>query len=196
MVAQTMDNKKRLKRQYLRAPLRREILFEDDGHIFKAFGSNLSEGGLLLSLMPHLPKINALSLMLDLPMFPDFAALSTERLNNLKFDMLERKIFRLRGRIVRSFEGKSEVDVIMSTNIGMEFVNLAPDLILGLRTFVNQYARNIIFILNLFESHRGNKEEQAALLRNLCRLLGYGQDTKVSLLRQKILHDYQSLESL
>ena len=176
--------------------MRREILFEDEGHIFKAFCANLSEGGLLLSLMPHLPKINALSLMLDLPLFPDFAAMNTERLINLKFEMIERKIFRIRGRIVRSFEGKSEVDVIMSTNIGLEFVNLPSDMAQGLRTFVNQYARNIIFLLNLFESHRGNKEDQATLLRNLCRILGYGQDNKISLLRQKILHDYQSLESL
>ncbi|MBI2518779.1 MAG: PilZ domain-containing protein [Bdellovibrio sp.] len=196
MVAQSTDNRKRLKRQYLRAPLRREILFEDEGHIFKAFCANISEGGMLLSLMPNLPKINALCLMIDLPMFPDFAALSTERLTKIKSEMVERKIYRIRGRIVRSFEGKSEIDVIMSTNIGLEFVNLPADVVLALRTFVSQYARNIIFLLNLFESHRGNKEDQATLLRNLCRLLGYGQDSKISLLRQKILHDYQSLESL
>ncbi len=188
---------KRLKRKYLRAPLRREVLFEDDGHIYKAFCSNISEGGMLLSLMPHLPQINALSLMIDLPAYPDFASLSTDRLCNLTIDMMERKISRVRGRIVRSFEGQSEIDVIMSTNIGLEFVNLPSEDTQMLRTFISQYARNIIFVLNLFDSHRGNKEDQAKILRNLCRLLGYNQEsTKIALLRQKILHDYQSLESL
>lgn len=183
------------RRQFLRAPLRREILFENDGYVFKAFASNISEGGLLITELPMIPSINALPIMIGLPQYPDFASLSSEKLNNLKVQEFEYKIVRAKAKIVRSFDGLSEVDVVMTKKMGCEFVVLTDLDRQIIREFVSQCAKNIIFVLNYFEGHRGNKEEQAKILRNLCQVLGYTKETKIALLRQKILHDYQSLES-
>ena len=52
-------------------------------------------------------------------------------------------------------------------------------------------AKNIIFLLGLFQ-----KSSQVEALRNVAKMLGYNDQEKLTLLRQKVLHGYQSLESL
>ena len=39
-------------------------------------------------------------------------------------------------------------------------------------------------------------DEDVNEIRNCARFLGYDHNEKLSILRQKVLHDYQSLESL
>jgi len=184
----------RLNREYLRAPVRRKILYVDDGFVQSGKAINISEGGILLGELPHIPPINVIHMMIDLPQFPDFHSLGSSRLSALKLQHLERKIIRIRARIVRSFEGKSEVEMAFK-NIGCEFVDFKPEIKGEIEKYVSRYARNIIYMLMLFE-HIGRKKEQIEELRNLCYLLGYNWTEKVPFLRQKILHDYQSLESL
>ena len=59
--------------------------------------------------------------------------------------------------------------------------------------YVANFAKNTIHLLTLFESH---SQHQAELIRIISGLLGYRPDEKLSVLRQKVLHDYQSLEGL
>ena len=68
------------RRAHLRAPLNSILLYEDDGHVFKAGTINISEGGVLLENLPRIPEINAMPLMINLLFLPE---LSRQRMDQL-----------------------------------------------------------------------------------------------------------------
>ena len=181
------------RRQYIRAPLKTFVLYDDDHFGFKAQALNISTGGVLLENLPHVPEINALPLLLDIPTFPIFSSLSAEKIKKLEGQHLSRRIIRARARIVRSFEGQTDVDKIFVQKIGCQFVSITPEAVEVLSEYVANFAKNTIYLLTLFES---NSQHQADLIRIISGLLGYQPDEKLSILRQKVLHDYQSLEGL
>jgi hypothetical protein len=183
------------KRQYLRAPLRSTCLYIDGDYVLKARTNNISEGGILLSELPHIPEINALPIMLSLVEFPRFQSLSFEDLKNLNLDDFPVKIVRVKARLVRSFEGESNIDRIFRKFIGCEFYASNDEFKITVKNYVETYAKNIVYLLSLFES-LGNKTEQLEALRTIAQFLGHDRKMKIPLLRAKVLHDYQSLESL
>ncbi|OUR96448.1 hypothetical protein A9Q84_08835 [Halobacteriovorax marinus] len=185
----------RFKRKHLRSPLPTVALYQSDCYVFKAHALNISEGGVLLENLPSIPEISAIPLLLSLPQFPELSSLSNENVLQVEVNELEAKVLRVKARIVRQFEGMTAVDQIFVTRIGCEFVNVSDDSIFEIKEYVSTFAKNTIFLLNLFESH-GNNESKKTVLRHVAKLLGYDQEQKLSLLRQKVLHDYQSLESL
>ncbi len=183
------------RRAHLRAPLNSTLLYEDDGHVFKAATLNISEGGVLIENLPRIPEINAMPLMLDLLFLPEFSRQRMDQLLSKSMSDFERKIFRTKARMVRSFDVKDEVDQIFITRIGCEFVKPPKDSLDLIREYVTRFAKNTIYLLSLFESH-GNRPEQIYFLRHISGLLGYASQQPLAILRQKVLHDYQSLESL
>lgn len=185
----------RLKRKHLRAPLRTEFLYNSDGYALKGRVINISEGGILLSELPQIPPINAIPIIVEMPEYPDFQKLGTERILKLRKEAIGRRVVRMRAAIVRSFEGKTEVEKVFVTNIGCKFVNPPVELINEIRDYVSLFARNTIYLLQLFES-MGKSQTQRDVLRQISSFLGYDHTEKIAILRQKVLHDYQSLESL
>jgi len=183
------------KRKYLRAPLRSTCLYIDGDYVFKARTNNISEGGILLSEFPHIPEINALPLMLTLTEFPRFQTLSFDEIKKLSMEDFPKKVVRVKARLVRSFEGESNVDKIFKKFIGCEFYTSGEEFKMAVTTYVETYAKNIVYLLSLFES-LGNKTEQLEALRTIAQFLGHDRKMKIPLLRAKVLHDYQSLESL
>lgn len=184
----------KFRRAHLRAPLQTTILYEDDGHVLKARTLNISEGGILLENLPHIPEINAMPLMIDLVQYPLLAKERVDHLLARNPSDYERKIFRIRAKMVRSFNVENEVDQIFVTRIGCQFVmptKYATDLI---NDYVARFAKNTVYLLSLFENH-GNRPEQVHFLRHVAGLLGYQNGLPLPRLRQKVLHDYQSLES-
>ncbi|MCK5883815.1 MAG: PilZ domain-containing protein [Bacteriovoracaceae bacterium] len=181
------------KRRYLRAPIYRWALFQDEEHVFKGRALNISEGGILLGELGHIPDINSLPMILDLPVFPEF-----NKINFLNFNfvpiILESTIIRVRGKIVRSFKGRSSVDMLFQ-NVGCEFVRLSDDSCSKIDAYVKRYTRNLIYILSLFES-MGKTRNNPKIIRYLANILGYDSEVKLPILRMKMIHDYQSLESL
>ena len=192
-----MTNKKdpRLQRKYLRAPLKSTCLYVDGEHVFKARVLNISEGGILLSDLPHIPEINSMPFAIDLLEFPRLQTLSFEQIKALNVSDFSRVIIKTKGRTVRSFEGQSNVDKVFVNFIGCEFFNPSTEFKMAVFRYVETFAKNTIYLLSLFES-LGKRPEQLELLRAVAQLLGYDHLMKVSLLRAKVLHDYQSLGSL
>lgn len=183
-----------LRRQYLRAPLSNEFLFEYEGDALKGRVKNISEGGILIHELQRVPEINRFPMMLEIPILPDFNKFSNDGFLKLKsLNDFPSNILRMRGRIVRSFKGQSEIQKVFVDNIGCEFFDPDQENIRLIREYVSQYARNIIFLLNQFENNSG---KNADFVRKIATLLGYTQIERLPLLRQKVLHDYQSLESL
>lgn len=185
----------RLQRKFLRAPLKSTALYVDGEHVFKSRTLNLSEGGVLLSELPHVPEINSLPLAISLIVYPRFQGMSYDDLKTLSVDDFERKIIKTKVRMVRSFENQSNVDRIFVNFIGCEFYNPEEDFKMTVFNYVETFAKNTVYLLSLFES-LGNRVEQLETLRTVAHLLGYDRRMKVPLLRAKVLHDYQSLESL
>ena len=183
------------KRKYLRAPLRSVCLYVDGDYVFKARTNNISEGGILLSELPHIPEINALPLMMVLTEFPHFQTLSFDDLKKLSIEDFPQKVVKVKARLMRSFESESNVDKIFKKFIGCEFYASNDEFREAVKSYVESYAKNIVYLLSLFES-LGNRTEQLELLRTVAHILGYDRRMKIPLLRAKVLHDYQSLESL
>lgn len=185
----------RLQRKFLRAPLKSQCLYVDGEHVFKARILNVSEGGVLLSELPHIPDINSLPIALNIVHFPRFQSLTPDQIKNLSVEEFERTILKTKMRIVRTFENMSPVDRVFVNFIGCEFYNPTPEFKAVIAEFVETFAKNTVYLLSLFES-LGNRSEQLELLRTVAHLLGYDRNMKVPLLRAKVLHDYQSLESV
>ena len=59
--------------------------------------------------------------------------------------------------------------------------------------YVTTFTKNTVYLLTLFES---SSQHQIELIRMISTFLGYKADEKLPALRQKVLHDYQSLEGL
>lgn len=185
----------RLQRKHLRAPLKSTCLYVDEDHVFKARVVNVSEGGILLSDLPHIPEINSLPIAINLIHHPKLNVMTIEQLRAINVDDLPRTILKTKARMVRSFEGQSNVDKVFVNFIGCEFYNPAPDFRAVIKEYVEVFAKNTVYLLSLFES-LGNRSEQLEMLRLVSQLLGYDSSMKIPLLRAKVLHDYQSLEGL
>ena len=185
----------RLQRKFLRAPMKSTALYVDGEHVFKARTLNISEGGLFLSELPHIPEINSLPLAISLIVYPRFQGMSLDELKQLSVDDFERTIVKTKVRMVRNFENQSPIDKVFVKYIGCEFYNTTPEFKKAVYQYVENFTKNTIYLLSLFES-LGNRVEQLEVLRSVAHLLGYDRRMKVPLLRAKVLHDYQSLESL
>ena len=186
--------KRQFQRRHLRAPLFTEFLYEDDGHVLKAIINNISEGGVLLEALPHVPEINLMPLMIEIPNYPIFANYGKDKLLTIKRETIESEILRVRAKMVRSFEAQSAVDLIFVPKIGCEFVTPSLEFTESIKFYVSTFSKNMIYLLNLFES--SSTKHQVDVIRHVADFLGYRKDEKISLLRQKVLHDYQSLESI
>ncbi|EQC48154.1 type IV pilus assembly protein PilZ [Bacteriovorax sp. BSW11_IV] len=186
---------KSFRRAHLRAPLNTGVLYVDGEYVHRCKVANISEGGILLTELPHIPEINAIPLMLCLPRFPEFSTCSHETLLAASVKDFPMDVLRVRARMVRQFDKKAELDAIFTKNIGCQFV-LPTEIVKGLiASYVRTMAKNTIFLLGLFEQKTKN-DHNIKLIRKVAGLLGHNEDEKLSLLRLKVLHDYQSLESL
>lgn len=183
------------KREFLRAPLKTNALYLVNDYALKGQILNISEGGLLLENLPSVPEIKAIPLMFPLIDYPELSLLHPEVLFGLKVQFLEKRVVRMKARIVRSFEGFSEVDKIFATKIGCEFVSASEECRDQISQYVSRYAKNLIYFLGLFEG-RGQKADRNKLLRKTAGLLGYDSEMQIAQMRLKALHDYQSLESV
>ena len=188
-------NDPRLQRKFLRAPLKSICLYVDGEHVFKAKVLNISEGGVLLSELPHVPEINSVPLAIGLLQFPRLQNMTIDQLKVLNTDEFTRIVLKTKVRMVRSFDGQSSVDKVFVNFIGCEFYNPQIDFKIAIFRYVETFAKNTIYLLSLFES-LANRTEQLELLRTVAHILGYDRRMKIPLLRAKVLHDYQSLESL
>ena len=185
----------RLERRFLRAPLKSTALYADGEHVFRASVLNISQGGILLSELPHIPDAKVLSAAVSLIEYPKFQGMSAEEVKQLSIDDFPRKILKTSIKIMRSFENQSNVDRVFINYIGCEFENIETDSKTEILRYVDGFTKNTVYLLSLFES-LGSKVEQLETLRTLAHLMGYDRRMKVPLLRAKVLHDYQSLESM
>lgn len=183
------------KRMHLRARFYTEALYEDMNDALKAKIINISEGGVLLSELPKTPEINSLPMMFALPQLPRFQEMSLEQLRSFQINDLTHEVLKVKTKVVRNFQSRSAIDGVFFSSIGCQFVGLDLNGQELIREYVSQFAKNTIYLLSLFES-LSNRKDQMETLKLVSKYMGYDFNQKIPLLRQKVLHDYQSLESL
>ena len=176
----------KFKRGNLRAPIFTKVLFEYESKVYSCSTRNISENGLLLTDLPFIPKINRFPVLVKIPIYPCLDEAPIGQLTTIFSRELDYLVLRVRCRLVRSNENEH------ATMIGCEFFEPSEYIAQSLRRYTSVSARNIIFLLGLFE----RTKVEVDLIKKTANYLGHDEFSNISLLRQKILHIYQSLESL
>jgi hypothetical protein len=184
-----------IQRQYLRAPVQDEILYVCDNFVLKGRCDNISVGGALLSDLSRVPEDKSFHILMPLIQYPEFGKSNNRKIITLERSSLEVEVIRAQVEIVRSFDGQSDVDKIFIKNIGTRFSELSSHDEALIISFVKTFTKNLVHLLSLFETH-GSKGSNIAYLRKVASLLGYDSNAKLAVLRQEVLHDYQSLVEL
>jgi len=180
----------KLRRKHLRAPLHTSFLFKNENVVCKGVVSNISEGGVLLSSLNKLVSVDTFEIFFDLPQIVKFSNLPISDILSLGAENFKHHIFPAELEVRRQFQGQDNL-----YQLGCEFFKLDDEPKNLIKEYVSNYAANIVFTLSLFEQgvHRKDVKD---LIKKSVSLLNYPPIEKLPELRQKLLHDYQSLESL
>jgi hypothetical protein len=184
----------KFKRAHLRAPLKSTALYDSDGYLLKAKIENISEGGILLANLPHFPEQREFWALLELISYPSFSRFSYDRILQTRQSDFERNILPVKCKIVRSYQDVLGVDKLFINNIGIQFTDVGGKEQALISDYVEVYKRNIIYFLGLFENSQS--DIRLKVIRKLADLFRYEEGLALRILRSKILHEYQSLESL
>ena len=181
----------KLRRKHLRAPLHTNFLYKDARGVRKGVVENISEGGVYLTGLDQLPPNQIFDVFFDLPELVDFSGLPMSEILSLGKESFKHHVFHAELEVKRTAEKKSA----SFHSIGCEFFKIDGEKQRLIKNYVSNYATNIIFTLSLFEQGVHRKEVKELIMKSV-DLLNYPRIEKAADLRQKLLHDYQSLESL
>ena len=188
-----MSEVKSYRREFLRAKLSSTLLFSDDDYVFKTKTLNISEGGVLLDQMPHLPSNHVIPFMLDIPEIPKLMSLPPEGLKDLHVTQFNRIVLRGKGKTVRRIGETSSVDSVFLKGIGLRFVEPSALFLFYIRKHVDNFSSNIAYLIKLIESSR-NDPNSIIKIQSVAKILGYDNSLKLPLLRNFVFQDYKSLE--
>ena len=180
------------RRSHSRAPLGIDILYVDDIYVFKAVGENISKGGILLKLLPHIPQDELIHLMVAVPRIGQLHLMSIDSMKNLARENLEYDIFRLKGKARRTERMRSAVDEVFDQKLAIEFSGTDPKICEKISDYVSNMASNLVTMLKMLDS-LGKDEEKLWRLKKVATYLGY-TFSSTNELRHMVLRDYQGLE--
>lgn len=182
-------------RKYLRAPYWHDILFADDGHVYRGRGVNISEGGILLDRIGHVPKDKENDFMIYLPEYPLFKNYNFDKVLQFNVENFTGQVIRLRASLVRGHESLGQVEGVFLSKIGFEIVHLSKISEMVLTKYINTFASNLIYLQVLLDNIQAQKDNLSTF-RRLASYLGYQSEEKISILRLKIEQDYKGLKWL
>src|SRR3990172_6175173 len=184
---------KKYQRTALRSPMKSQILFYKGNTVGKSKTLNISQGGLLMEEIQGTKVGDVFPIMVELPKIPILPLIGEKKiyqLDPLKFD---REIIRTKIEVVRIYKGQSSFKEGNIGQMGGKFFQMSQTFEREINDYVLSFKKNVIYILNLI-ADLGQGKRQMPLLKHVSFLLGYEVLDNISLLRQKVLHDYQSLE--
>ena len=181
----------KLRRKHLRAPLHTNFLYKDSRGVRKGTVENISEGGVYLTGLDDTPPNQIFDVFFDLPEIVNFSGLPMSEILSLGRESFKHHVFHAELEVKRS----NDIGHNNSLAIGCEFFKIDSDQQDLIKRYVSNYATNIVFTLSLFEQGIHRREVKELVMKSV-DLLNYPRIEKTADLRQKLLHDYQSLESL
>jgi c-di-GMP-binding flagellar brake protein YcgR len=191
----SLETERSYKRKHLRAPYKTQVLFEDENFVFKAETLNISEGGMLIDLLPHFPSNENVSMMISIPTFPLFKNFSLGKIRDFSQDIFPKKIVRIKCQMVRREGDTTSVDEVFRSRIGVKFTDIAPAAQRVISDYVNVFVSNIVHLQALLDNVNSDRTSFEKV-RILSQILGYPEETKIALLRKLVTHDYKSLQWL
>jgi hypothetical protein len=186
-----MSKKPGYVRSHKRAPIYNWCLYDHESYGLKAKMLNISEGGMLVESLPAIPTSDVISFMVNLVEYPNFSMMNMKEILKISAQSLNPHLLRVKASMVRKVEGSGSVDQLFVVKIGLKFVSLSPDDLSAIQTYVERYSRNLVYLLSLFESGV-NRADKVLYIRHVAELLGYDNSGSIAVLRQRVLHDYQS----
>jgi hypothetical protein len=189
------ESEKSYQRTHLRAPFRHHILYSDDGYVHKAKGLNISEGGLLLDMIPYFPEDTEIDFATALPQYPYFKNFSLQKMQSFSEELYPSKVIKGKLKMVRRIQLTNKVDEAFMSRVGCQFTMLDDISRKAISDYVDVFASNLIqlqIMIDLINSEEGYLEK----VRTLSGILGYDGDEKISVLKKTITHEYISLQWL
>ena len=186
-------------RKYLRAPLKTNILYEEDGQIFKGQLVNISEGGMKVNYLNRPPSFSTTSVVFEVPEIPLFSALSLTSLRYFQQVGTKRDIIRATIKNNSDHYG------------GGAFEKILPLWREKIASYVQSYNENSVLILQLLEkssnltlvsskNHLEYNEQEEFLERILLMvsLLGYTWTVSPQLyqIHKMLAADYQGFKRI
>ena len=184
---------KKYKRTALRSPMKSQFIYSWDKKVQRSRTFNISQGGILVEAIPTVKVGDVISIMMELPKIPVFSNLKEQEIRDLVPLKFRRDILRRQIEGVRAHEGPISFDKSIVSQMGGKFFKSSDNLINEINDYVGVYKKNVVFLLNLI-ADLGQGKKHMPMLAHIAYLLGYQIKDSISLLRQKVLHDYQSLE--
>jgi hypothetical protein len=179
-------------RKYSRAPLRTQILFEDEKYFHLARVLNISMNGVLLDELPYFPRKDEILVFLDIPQVHSLKDFTLESLLELQEGKKNRDIFKVKTQIVRKDAKNLGLEKLMRFKLAGTFVYENPEMRNAIQNYIDSYIYNIVYLVRIFEKdHLSDEETEKALL--LAHILDYDSSVGVSMLREKVALDYRNL---
>ncbi|MCY4524131.1 MAG: PilZ domain-containing protein [Halobacteriovoraceae bacterium] len=187
-----------MNRKSVRAPLKSVILYELSGKVYRGETYNISQHGILMEYDSSNADKSFPS-MFGLSCYPDFTKMNLEEIKalgkeNKSMDFfIDKKVIRINLKPVRLFN-KISLNNVEKKLAGCVFIDASNKIKMEISRYISLFTKNMIFLLNLFEGK--NSKNNIEALQALAFFLGHDKNQKTNTLRQKILHDYQSLENI
>ena len=182
-------------RKYLRAPYWQYVLFLDKGHVFKGRGLNISEGGILLDEIGHLPEDEVNDFLVYLPEYPLFKNYNFEKIMNFNPEHFTGQSIRFKAKLVRRNNSSNHVNGVFLSQIGFEMVEISKVNLMKLSHYIDVFSGNLIYLQVLLDNINSDKNNLLKF-RKLASYLGHNYEEKLSVMRVNIEHEYKSLQWL
>ncbi len=184
---------KKYRRTALRSPMKSNFLYCLQNEVGKSKTLNISQGGLLMEEIQGVKVGDIFPIMVEMPKIPILPLLVEKKIYQLDPLKFERGIIRTMVEVVRIYKGQTSFKEGEVGQMGGKFFQISKENDKEINDYVLSFKKNVVYILNII-ADLGQGKRQMPLLKHVSFLLGYEVQDNISLLRQKVLHDYQSLE--
>jgi len=182
-------------RKYLRAPYWQEVLFTDEDYVFKGSGLNISEGGILLDKIGHIPTDEENHFLVYLPEYPKFKNYNLDKILNFNPEHFVGQTIRFSAALIRKGKSYHNLGGVFLSQIAFETKHISKGDRLKLSRYIDTFSSNLIYMQVLLDQLNSDKDN-ILKLRKIASYLGHSYDEKISVLRVKIESQYKSLQWL
>jgi len=180
-------------RKHLRVPLSSWFLYEDEGFVYKSRLVNISEGGILIESLPHVPSHSPVAVMVDIPKLPLLEGLSLSELMELRPYSFEHDLLRAQIETLRRSEMTTPVDQVFARHIAGKWFHPSSQLNQSIRAYVNSFCTNLAALWGYYLKTNGDPD-RIKKVRLWANLLGYEGEAKLSFLHQQLQKDYGEIQ--
>lgn len=166
------------------------MIFQSNSQVLKTRTLNVSEGGALIGPLEKFSMNQSIPLMLSIPQYPSLNNYTLQKLKEFAIELFPQKVIRVKAQAVR------EIPIGNNDNLyGLSFSSIDKHDQKIIDNYVQTFLSNIVHLISLIDMVNYD-EEALHMVKELSTILGYPYDSKLSTLRNLVMHDYKSLQWL